>query len=137
MHLPNGSPLASYYSILPRDTVCMLIHLPPSLPSPSFPTPSLLIHSERQQQQQQQRCLSRTKDCNELILFSLQLHNCPGFLATAAAVSSFSLSLSLSLSHTHTHTHTHRLTHTYAQHTLTHSLMLDPSKHLVHFYTCM
>ena len=96
---------------------------------PSFPTPSLLIHSERQQQQQ--RCLSRTKDCNELILFSLQLHNCPGFLATAAAVASLSLTHTHTVSHTHMHsTHTHTHTHT-------HTLMLDPSKHLVHFYACM
>ena len=96
---------------------------PTSLSSlPSSPAPSLLIHSERQKQQQQQRCLSRTKDCNELILFSLLLHNCPGFLATAAAVASLSLSLTHThtLSHTHictahTHTHTHTHTHSHAR----------------------
>lgn len=82
-HLSSSSLLASYYSILPWDTLCMLIHPPPSLPSPSFPTPSLLIHSERQQRQQPR--LSRIRDCNELILFSLQLHNCPGFIALIAA----------------------------------------------------
>lgn len=55
---------------------------------------------------------------------------------TTALASWLPLLLSL-LSLSVSHTHTHRLTHTYAQHTLTHSLMLDPSKHLVHFYTCM
>ena len=65
------------------------------------------------------------------LLAASQLPWLPGYRCCCL----FFLSLSLSLSHTHTHTH--RLTHTYAQHTLTHSLMLDPSKHLVHFYTCM
>lgn len=85
-------------------------HSPTSpLPSPSFPTPSLLMHSERQRWQQ--RCLSRIKDCNELILFSLQLPNCPGFLATAAAVCS--------------RTHTHTRTHTQTLYTHTHSTLLS------------
>ncbi|KAF5916642.1 hypothetical protein HPG69_005437 [Diceros bicornis minor] len=59
-----------------------------SLGSPQDKKMGSKKQQQQQQQQQQQRCLSRIKDCNELILFSLQLHNCPGgFLATAAATS--------------------------------------------------
>jgi len=81
--LSSRSLLASHYGILPRGALCVLVRPLLLLPAPSVPTPSLLMHSERQQRQPPR--LSRIRGCNELILFSLQLENCPGFIALIAA----------------------------------------------------
>lgn len=93
-------------------SACSFTFLLLSLPFLSYPfiTDSQREAAQQQHQQQQrwqQRCLSRIEDCNELILFSLQLHNCPGFLSSHADTHRDRHTHTLSLSHTHiAHAHT-------------------------------
>lgn len=64
------------------ETLFMLIHLPPPLPSPPFSTPSLLIHSKRRQQQPSHACHELGFAMSSSFFF-LQLYNWPIALIVA------------------------------------------------------